>query len=148
MKIKLILFAIFSNVLIFSCSSKYERETIIFKQYLTENFNLKLNSNQEVFFIIPGIRCGGCSDFLQQKISKLSFNAKLITTTKPQVSFPANIDVFIDKKRNIDRIDLGVSNTFIIVCENGKIEQITEISPENFQMIIKQFKSSDIIRIQ
>jgi hypothetical protein len=139
MKIKLLLFAIFFNGLIFSCSSKYERETILFKQYLAENFNLRINSNQEIFFIIPGTRCGGCSDFLQQKISRLSFNAKLITTTKPQILFPSNIDVFIDKKRNIDRIDLGVSNTFVIVCKKGKIEQITEISPENFQTIIKNF---------
>jgi len=133
MKIKQLsfIFLIFS-ILLISCVDEYNKKTNLFKTYLLNNFNEQILNKKQIYFVIPAIGCKGCVDFLLNELKSSDLKANLIITYDCQDYLPTNINVLIDTKKEIDRINLGISNTYVIITEKQQIINILEITPENF----------------
>lgn len=125
------IFLIFS-ILLISCVNKYDKKTKLFNTYLIDNFNDQILNEKQIYFVIPAINCEGCVDFLLNELKTSDLKANLIITYDYQDYLPPNINVLIDTKKNIDRINLGISNTYIIITKEKQIKNILQITPENF----------------
>lgn len=121
---------------LFSCKAeKYDQATRSFQNYLENKFNTEIGEERHFYFIVPRLSCAGCRknvyDF-REEISKMK-NATLIMSGRAlqadlmlekTIGLP---NMKVDSLDRISRVNLGVSNTMIIVTEKGKIKDLMEI---------------------
>lgn len=135
-----LLFLICNYLFLSSCrnqvaSNSFIRETETFNKYLESAFDTEIPADNHVYFIFQSQRCEGCANRLWQTISNYSQPATVIFADKSTDTIPDGIIQLYDKHKKIDRINLGVVGTILIFTEDGKINQIISINPDNVMLI-------------
>jgi hypothetical protein len=130
--------------LFFSCNTyeKIDPQSSIFKSYLDSEFKMDIANKKLTFFIVPSTGCLGCNksaiDYFNKK--RNDPNNYLIVTTKALKSLDASLlkgNILIDKRNWIERLDIDVRNTSLLVWNDNKIQRIDALNPENIKVAAK-----------
>lgn len=135
----------FSSILFIECEfqSKYNNETKIFKIYLNSTFKLPVQKSKTYYFILPQSSCIGCYKEIIDYISSTRFSKNQIAIIsgldkKENLTIITKNKIYFDEKGIIDRLNLNVQNTTIIITAKEKIIDIIPITPENFEAEINR----------
>ncbi len=126
-------------LILISCSEN-KRVEKIFKNYLSNQFNVTFKGENTIFFIVPSYSCPGC----ELKLRKIFHgfcpsDAKLyiILTNDSKDRIPENkcsINL-IDKSNLIDRLDIGTRASTLAYFKKGKLIEILEFTDQNMKKI-------------
>lgn len=130
-----------------SCNKKippFEKQTIIFKEYLQSTFKIHLSKETLHFFVIPSSSCTGCISGLMSSINSKSIsNSYIIVSLNQQIKLKdlnLNGRVLIDKENKIDNLNLMSLNTSLITWSENRIVKIEALTPENVGKVIDELK--------
>src|SRR5690606_13089794 len=117
-------------------TSKYEKETKIFKDYLQHRFNTFVPKESHNYLLSSDEGCKGCNSFVIRHLD--SFNIQTIITSTRGLKEFENVlmmDEFelkkmirVDSTGSFDRLNLGVRGVAIITTQNHKITKIKSIN--------------------
>jgi len=135
-------------ILIFISCSENKRVEKNFKNYVLNQFNLTIEGENTIFFIVPSYSCPGC----ELKLRKIfhgfcpsDAQLYIISTNDSKDRIPVNhcsINL-IDKSNLIDRLDIGTRASTIAYFKKGKLIEILEFTDPNMMKIEKIINSFD-----
>lgn len=120
-----------------SCNNKekYIIETSTFNNYLKNTFNTTIGDTQMKYVVFPAFACEACSNNLFNFLSQKKYKSTNIIATDSFYFEKLNLNVnnvFIDNNKKIDKLNLGVKNTGVIITKNKKIINIIEFNINDF----------------
>lgn len=126
-------------LILISCSEN-KRVEKIFKNYLSNQFNVTIKGENTIFFIVPSYSCPGC----ELKLRKIfhgfcpsDAQLYIISTNDSKERIPENkcsINL-IDKSNLIDRLDIGTRASTLAYFKKGKLIEILEFTDQNMKKI-------------
>lgn len=139
---KYLLITIFICLSIFySCSDlrdKSGRQTEIFTNYLTENFDEKISEELQYYVLISNFRCIGCVEKnlleLTEFINASNSNHFTFITSDMNVfpeSLRTKVKILLDKNNKFDYLNLDIANLTLIETMAGEITFIKSFNLED-----------------
>jgi hypothetical protein len=129
-------------LLLLSCKNE-SKETIIFKKYLETTHHLEIPENSNIYIVFPKLACKGCVQDLIGNIADNLDKNKTYTfiVSNTSIYFPANLSSIgkwhFDKKGDIDKINLGLSNLTIIKTNKGQVVSVIPIDIGEYDKLTK-----------
>lgn len=146
-----LLFAVFFCVA--SCKTDiYEEETKSLSEYLKANFNKKIGNKSHYYIISNSFVCKGCIASSLSTLDSLLFVKKKSITLIGSIEFSVmdklekKISVCRDKNKQIDYLNLGLSNLSIFCTKEQKVIDIKRYKLQDrikFENDIKKFLAQE-----
>jgi len=127
-------------LLLISCNnnSKYSKKTDYFSNYLKKTFDKEIPDTKTFFFILPN-SCPGCVKSIQESLERFATNENIIAITSYAGATPKNFPserYWRDTGRALDKLNLGLGGTGLIITEKKEITGIIALSPENLDSVL------------
>lgn len=118
------------------CNNHQNRSERI-NNYLNDLFNYTLSNHREVLFLIPSNHCSGCGQYLLQYLKSTKNRCLLVSADESFETSNKNVTFFCDKNKEVERLNIGISNTCVVIFENKKIIYTQELKPgENIDSLL------------
>jgi hypothetical protein len=144
-----IAWTLFTILLItFSCSDKYESETLVFNKYLVDTFGVEIPDSKHTYLVESTFQCIGCVvktyyamlDHVNQDTPN-SFTIITFDSNQVPNELKNRITVLEDKTAKYESLEITFANITIVQTKTNRIKSINSIQlPEIDSTIQKLFQ--------
>lgn len=128
------------SILLFFCNCKLQDDdTIKFKNYLQNSFNLDMNNNVSEYILVSGNSCKSCADYVFNNATNNPSSNKIYIFPKKYQHYKTGIveNVLIDTNNKINKLKFHQGSICKIYLKNRKIDSIVIFDLNNIESIIK-----------
>lgn len=131
-----------TGLFIYVSCNYYSKETRIFNNYLNDNFQSIKFKDTSIVILIPTQKCYSCFIATNSIVTKMlkCTNCYIICPNAECLETVKNINLLIDNSGNVDRLNLGVNSTTIILYKLNKIVYIKGINMSNYMKLYSDLK--------
>jgi len=116
------------TLVLFSCSEKADRNTLMFSNYLLKEFKTRIPDSLHYYILLPKIACKGCSVSTLNEMDKLvrpetQRYFTFISTNEHVIPEDLKIARFFqfDAHGRLDDLDIGIANVTIIKTQASRV---------------------------
>jgi len=125
-----------SLIFLYSCKSHINKKrTEVFTKYLLQTFQLSLQNEKSIYFVITSQGCPVCKKSLLNHLQNQTINLKLLVVQDWEVTFPWCIEILFDEKGIINRLNMRLAGTYVLFIKNKEIVDTFSVTLESLPLL-------------